>query len=216
MKIIEKQSIYLFEAPFVSGFTKAEVNGFLPEDVQTIADGLRGQADFAYMSQEHGAQVVKIDTGGKHVCDGIFTEKKNLVLIVKTADCLPLLFYSKQEKTIGAIHMGWRSAQAGVLANIPYDLESFSVIAGCGMRKCCYRVGEEFLEKKEIAPFVEKKEEALYFDPIRFAKKELKKKGLISKNFLDLTICSFCGDKETPSFRKTGTEKRTLSFITRI
>jgi len=46
--------------------------------------------------------------------DALITNSPNLVLSVRTADCIPLLLVDPESKLIGAIHSGWR----GTLKNI--------------------------------------------------------------------------------------------------
>jgi len=161
----------------------------------------------------HGGEVLSISEPGKYTCDGIFTSSPELVLIVKTADCLPLIFFSLKNKMSGVVHMGWRSAENGILGNIDIDLKDFIVIAGPGLRKCCYKVGEEFNRYKDFSDYMLEKNNGFYFDPILFAKNNLIKNGLKEENFFDSRICSLCSEFGLPSYRKTKTNKRTLSFI---
>ncbi len=112
--------------------------------------------------------------------------------------------------------MGWRSAEAGILDNISFDLSSFAAIAGIGLRQCCYEVGEEFLEHERLKPFLERKQKKIFFDPIGFARATLIKKGLSEDNFFDLGLCNFCMESDFFSYRKSHTENRTVSFILKM
>ena len=199
----------------VAGFTKPHVKG----RPQTQEDALKaiaftgGAIGIAYMDQVHGADVKIVDRPAKHVCDGIFTSARNLALVVKTADCLPLLFYNEKKAIIGAVHMGWRSARDGILDNIPHDLSSFNAVAGIGLRKCCYEVGKDFLGHEKFSPHLTRHGGSYYFDPVAFARRSLAAHGLKNENFLDLDICSYCSESGFPSHRKTKTPDRTLNFI---
>lgn len=217
MNLIEKKYAYILGTFFpdhvAAGFTKPILKGD-PANDTAKALSFRGEKfKVAWMKQVHGADIKVIDDPGLYVCDGIFTKSRGLALVVKTADCMPLIFHSEQEDIIGVVHMGWRSAKDGILGNIPYDLSLFRVAAGAGMRRCCYEVGGEFLEYANIRPYVVSQNDKYYFDALAFAKASLISKGLKEANFLDMGICSYCSKYGFFSNRKTATPDRTLTFI---
>ena len=53
----------------------------------------------------------------RSVADGVVTDKKNIVLCIGTADCIPLLFCDEKKQIIGAAHAGWRGAMKGIAEN---------------------------------------------------------------------------------------------------
>ena len=217
--MIEREDAYIWSAgtgpEFITGFTKAHLPGDTGPDIKKALAFTGADLGVGYMKQRHGAAVLEIDSPGRYISDGIFTRSSGLALVVRTADCLPLVFYSSREKAVGAVHMGWRSARAGIIEHIGFDLTSFSCIAGVGMRKCCYKVGMEFLDYGPLAPFIEKREGALYFDPVTFARSNLISRGLRAENFFDHGECSFCSERGFHSYRRTNTGYRTLSFAAR-
>ncbi|MFH1877467.1 MAG: polyphenol oxidase family protein [Candidatus Omnitrophota bacterium] len=219
MKLIETEHCYFLEKAFgasiITGFTKTSLNGDLPGNIKAAFSFYKKERPVGYMKQTHSADIATAVREGQYKGDGLFTRKKNLVLAVRTADCLPLIFYSKEERIIGVVHMGWKGAGEGILENIEYDLSSFRVAAGPGLRKCCYEVGKEFEGYFRISPFLSRKKGRTFFDPVEFAREALVRNGLKGKNFLDMEICTACGKKELFSFRKHGTESRTLSFVMR-
>jgi len=190
-----------FRPEVTSGFSKTKLNK---------------KFRVAYLDQIHSAKVFSVDKEGCQQGDALFTKSSNLVLVVKTADCLPLFFSSSQLGVVGMVHMGWRSAKAGILDNIPYDLSSFKAAAGVGLRRCCYEVGKEFLNHSGLASHLKERDSKYYFNPLSFAKTKLIERGLRQENFLDLDICSLCSGDGFPSFRRDKTSSRTLSFILKI
>lgn len=50
-----------------------------------------------------------------HAADGLMTSRPNLALIIKTADCQPLLFSHVSGKFIMALHIGWRGNRIGFI-----------------------------------------------------------------------------------------------------
>ena len=218
MKLIEKENCFLIEDFFdsgtIAGFTKPGLPGDVLRDIPRVFTSLK---DFkiAYLKQIHSSIVHSIQKECFLEGDGLITNETNIVCVVRTADCMPLFLSSKALGVTGIIHMGWRSAKKGILNNINYDLKSFKAIAGLGMRQCCYKVGNEFLEYSEFNSFLKKDGNDLYFNPIDFIEKNLAARGLNKNNFLDLNICSLCSKEKFFSFRRDSTDFRTLSFIVR-
>ena len=108
--------------------------------------------------------------------------------------------------------MGWRSALTGILDKVSINLEHSYVVAGVGLRKCCYEIGENYLSIEKLSSFVQKRDQKFYLDIISFAKMTLLQRGLKESNFYDVGMCSFCSKNKFFSRRRTGTKKRTLSF----
>jgi copper oxidase (laccase) domain-containing protein len=216
VKLVEKEFCYIFDDFFgpsvIAGFTKDTLKGMVPRDIKKTLSFLEEEYKLAYLKQIHSSRINFIKKDGESEGDGLFSKDNNLVMIVRTADCLPLFFASQEEQIFGVMHMGWKPAQQGILENIGFNLASFKVAAGVGLRKCCYRVGEEFLEFSSFRPFLEKRQSGFYFDPIDFAREYLWRKGLPRENFFDTGICPLCSSGFF-SYRKDKTQNRTLSFI---
>lgn len=70
--------------------------------------------------------------------DGLITETKGQVLVIKTADCVPLLMYDG--KRVGILHAGKKGLFNGIIEEaFPYfDKDSLIVGIGPHIRKCCY------------------------------------------------------------------------------
>ena len=217
LSIIEKEYVNILDIfhskKIITGFTKPILEGDPSRDIDTALLFTGKRFAVAYMKQVHGAAIAIVDGPGVSICDGIFTSAEGLALVVKTADCMPLVFYSEKDGVIGVVHMGWRSAKEGILDNIPYDLDSFKVAVGVGMRTCCYEVGIEFSRYDTIKPHLVSRDGRHYFNPVSFAKSILVSNGLKERNFFDIGICSYCSEKGFFSHRKSATPNRTLTFI---
>lgn len=100
--------------------------------------GITAWADFY---QTHGVEFVlnpapvPPDSLPPVQADGGGTRQKGLALIIKTADCQPILFADKAGTAIGAMHAGWRGNAAGYpgigLARFceAYDISPENVLA---------------------------------------------------------------------------------------
>ena len=92
---------------------------------------------------------------GPFEADASVTNIPDEVLAVLTADCMPVLFASKNGEVIGAAHAGWRGLSGGVLENTiqamcglssslsPQDISAWM---GPAIGPTVFEVGEDVLE----------------------------------------------------------------------
>ena len=68
------------------------------------------------VKQTHSDIVYIIDDNyiNNSVGDALITNQKNTPIIIKIADCIPILIYDKENKVISLVHSGWK----GPLKNI--------------------------------------------------------------------------------------------------
>lgn len=112
--------------------------------------------------QVHGTRVETIDhvqlgdlQGGDQGAvmadtDALITDRPNVMLMLRFADCMPILFHDPVVGAIGLAHAGWRGTISNVAgATVAAMSERFGsdpsdIIAGLGpsIRACCYEVGD--------------------------------------------------------------------------
>lgn len=86
------------------------------------AAGVSEGAPILAPRQVHGGRVLEVRPGldrlevGATPADGIFTEGPGVLLLIRTADCVPVLLASEDGARVAAVHAGWRGLVAGVLA----------------------------------------------------------------------------------------------------
>lgn len=75
------------------------------------------------------------------------------LLLVKTADCMPVLAADAETGHYAALHAGWRGAAAGILPRLlerwraaGSSLSRVRVVVGPHIGPCCYEVGADCLE----------------------------------------------------------------------
>ncbi|ACC70157.1 peptidoglycan editing factor PgeF [Paraburkholderia phymatum] len=84
---------------------------------------LTGRDEAAWLSQVHGATVVKADDvlaaaqrGELLVqADASVTDRPGTVCVVMIADCMPVLLCDREGRAVGAAHAGWRGLASGVV-----------------------------------------------------------------------------------------------------
>ncbi len=144
----------------------------------------------AWMEQTHGNEVKIVTKEGEVLSDGVFTDKESLMLVVRVADCVPVVFVG--EKYVGVIHAGWRGLKAGIMENAIEIFESTGekpeharIIIGPHICENCYRVGKEFLEIFG-SPYVSVD---MKFNMKKYIIDTLKKKGF--RRFITFDECTF-------------------------
>ena len=86
--------------------------------------------------------------------DALITATPGLALVIRTADCLPILLFDPPARAVGAVHAGWRGTLRRITEKTVnalrahYRAEPTRMLAviGPGIHACCYQVGEEVLE----------------------------------------------------------------------
>lgn len=165
-----------------------------------------------FAEQIHGKKVFICpkDFGGiiKLGVDALISRNKNQILVIKTADCLPILIFDKTKKQVSAIHAGREGLLKGIIEETIKALKTNedSLIVGIGphIRKCCYFLrgkAKKILKEKKIQKFIEKRNKKYYLDLTAIALSQLLRLGVKKENIEDLGICTFCNDKNFYSFR---------------
>ena len=201
--------------------------------------------DYSYeVKQSHGVNINVLDEKFKEKAknrriffdngdaDGVFTGRKGIVLCIRTADCVPVLFAGFKGKTVaaaGAVHCGWKGACGGIIKNAVsilvnsfyIDADSISAIIGPSVCKKCYEVKEDFLNlflKQNYLNInffqqkIENGKNKIFFDLKSFIKNELIFNGLNGKNVFDINKCTM-ENENFFSYRRNKTDKRQVSFI---
>lgn len=134
------------------------------ENLDRMHDALglerRATVDASQAQADHVARVTAHERGTRlKGVDGLITNELGIPLMLRFADCVPILLYDPAHHAIGIAHAGWRGTVAKVLTNtvnamrqefgtLPHDL--FACI-GPSIGPCCYEIGADVLEKVKHA-----------------------------------------------------------------
>jgi YfiH family protein len=83
--------------------------------------------------------------------DALATDKPGMLLVIRTADCLPILLADTEKRVVAAVHAGWRGTSLGILARVVRELgerygsapSSLAAVLGPCIGPACYEVGED-------------------------------------------------------------------------
>ena len=188
--------------------------GDLDQSVEINRSLLGVPSEPKYLKQVHGVNCVPADRAGKGVeADASFTKKRNEVLAVLVADCVPVLFSSKNGSCVAAAHAGWRGLANGVLHR---TVEAIGVSPLCAWIGPC--IGPcHYLVKRDVfnrfpnqAGFREKSKNQWEMDLALIAADQLVSLGV---EVFGGGFCTFCDVKRFYSYRRDGVTGRMGAFI---
>jgi YfiH family protein len=186
--------------------------------------------------QVHGINGIVIDKNNLAMaCNGsvegdfIITDQSRVLLLVLTADCLPVFLYDPILNIIGVIHVGWRGLMAGILEAVLdnmvtifnsriHDLE---LRFGPSALRCCYEVKADFIEQVKaidssqiFCKSLVIKDGLFFFDLLAYAVFRLCDKGVLRKNIsLDFVCCTLCSNDFFSHRKDKGKTGRNVSGI---
>jgi len=116
--------------------------GLAPEQVAT-----------AHQVHSNRVAIVTAQDGGQLVpaTDGLVTDTPGLALLLRFADCQPIILYDPARRALGLVHAGWRGLAQGIARRAVETMqEAFGtkpsdLLAGLGpaIGPCCYTVGDD-------------------------------------------------------------------------
>lgn len=120
-------------------------------NVELLLEDFAPGATLADMEQVHGTRVV--DAGGpREQCDALVTDRADVVLMVRVADCVPVLLADPDAGVIGAAHAGRNGMADGVVTACVermHALGAGTITAWVGPHVCgsCYEVPAELRDE---------------------------------------------------------------------
>ena len=201
----------------------SDENDQAPANYEKICEALNIDSNKIIKSAQKHTDVVKdikeYTTESFEFVDGFITNKKNIPIVTKYADCTPIILYDKSQNVIGNVHSGWRgtlqkiSQKAVNLMVKEYNsnLNDIIVCIGPCIKQCHFQVEEDFIDKfkKEfgnvekyykIGEVVEGKQK-YYFDTTSLIIDYLTENGIKRENIFDSKICSVCHSDMMFSYR---------------
>ena len=166
--------------------------------------------------------------------DGFITDKPEISLVTKYADCTPVILYDKVKNVIGNVHSGWRgtlqriSQKAVKLMEEKYNSNPEDIIVCIGpcIKQCHFEVEEDFVNKfkaefgdKVIEKYyktgeVKDGKQKYFFDTTSLIIDYLQEIGIKKENIFDSGICSVCNKDLMHSYRAEKQEaSRNIAII---
>lgn len=210
------------------GFERGDSDEVVLENIKLFAllSGIENTKT-VYASQIHSKIVRKIENSDfespVEACDGFITNQKGISLLIRMADCTPVLFYG--EGVVCAVHAGWRGTVSGICEEAVLKFGEYgvspkdiSVAIGHCIHSCCFEVKEDFIEavsKERGCTFanrhIKKTEKGFFADIVGMNEEILKNAGVV---LIDSSPrCTSCEPNLFHSHRKTKGKRGTMGAI---
>jgi polyphenol oxidase len=180
---------------------------------------------FIFLNQIHSDTIVRLDAIPETPlnADACITAEPGFMLVIQTADCLPVLFLDFNRKVIGAGHCGWKGTALGLAPKIVSAMEDEfkcakeNIIAALG--PCIglfhYQVGEDvrqiFRQNGRGEAGFYSSGNKLYFDLKNANREQLLGAGI--KKIIQIDACTH-SESVFYSYRRDGAlTGRMLNFI---
>lgn len=169
---------------------------------KTIITGKQTHSDHIAMIQEK--DIVYFEDN-----DGFITDREDVILYTKYADCMPVFLLDSKQKKIAVVHSGWKGSFQKIACKALTKMskyygtkvEDIEVVFGVGISQEHYEVGEEFFKQFQdnfssglITKSFQKKGEKYVYDNQEFITQTLLEFGVKEENIFRNTLCSFEGD----------------------
>jgi len=160
----------------------------------------------AYSEQVHRNKIKLIKNPGYYKgCDGLVTGER-VILAVKSADCIPLLFFDNERGMFGVIHVGRRSLLGGIISvslreyfkKSSHSPALVTFFIGPHIRKDNYEIkGNVVDEVKEsgFEKFLDHSPAKITFDLTGALMSELEKLGVKRDNIYDCAADTFTDER---------------------
>ncbi len=111
-------------------------------------------ADVRVVRSDQEAQPNPGVLGDDVYCDALVSRTPNILLVVKTADCVPILLGDAKTGAFAAVHAGWRGTSSSIVGRAMEQLQSeygtratdLRAAIGPAANSCCYEVGDDVIK----------------------------------------------------------------------
>jgi polyphenol oxidase len=179
-----------------------------------------------WLNQVHGVHIIDatLNTGVQNA-DGSFTNRKEVVCVTMTADCLPVLLCNKAGTVVAAVHAGWRGLCDGVIEEAVKKMQvnASELLAWLGpaIGPNAFEVGADvraqFIEKDIKAESAFKPNKGKWLGNLyEIAQQRLGNVGVINVyggNQANSTWCTYTDEVHFFSFRRDGNTGRMATMI---
>jgi YfiH family protein len=191
--------------------------------------------NFLVLNQVHGDNVFVIKPHGDYFTsrealnyDAIVTNRTDLAICIKTADCVPVFVVDRIQKVIAAVHAGWRGSALGISAKVirlmqnQYGSEPRDLLAAIGpsIGPCCYEVDAPtavaFRRQNNAEDFLfpGKRKDRWMLDLVEANRRQILDCGIPAANIEASGLCTVCCRDDFFSHRGSGgSTGRQINFM---
>lgn len=182
------------------------------------------QIKFMQIKQTHSDICVSGSFDTVVEADAHFTNQKGSALLIRTADCMPIMIYSRKHQSVLAIHAGWRGVAQQITAKSLIQLnwqDSIDIFVGPHILKNSFEVDLDVRDQLLESIYLIDQEKSSYFSVnennkflvnLEAVLKKQLNPFLFESQYYSLKKDTF-KNLEFNSYRTDQTKERNLSFI---
>lgn len=159
--------------------------------------------------------------------DGLITNKKDIALITRFADCTPIVLFDPFKKVQANIHSGWRGTLLEIVikgidmmvSKFGSDSKDIIVVLGPSIDKDSFEVKKDVMElfnnKFNYKDMIYKKNDAKYLIDLKLIiENSLLKKGIKRENIVDIELSTYKRSDLLHSYRRDKEKYGLMGLIT--
>lgn len=156
------------------------------------------------LKQVHSDEIIDVDKDSARIGDGLLTQRSNLAIGIKIADCLPVYLYN--ETKICIIHCGWQGIIKGIAKKAAGLMDEYKYLLGACIEPCCYEVRKDTAEffTQQYKNAVIRRNRKYFIDLKGSVIEDLGEEKLIAS----LDFCTKCHPEYFYSYRRGNKNKR--------
>ncbi len=179
---------------------------------QTASDIIR------YVDQSQAGSGFMADLPEIPLADGMITDCPNIFLMVRTADCYPVIFYDSVNKVVAVAHSGREGTKLNIsgkmidqfINKFKSSPENIHAIIGPGISEAHYEVDEDTFNDFVAATDLPQNYRIL--DLLKVITKQILDKNIPSVNLQFIPECTY-ENQNYFSFRRDKTKNRQIALI---
>lgn len=213
------------------GFSRGDQEENVRENYRRIGEALGCRTDdMVAARQTHTTNIRRVtrEDRGKGVTtpadyeniDGLITDCRGLVLVIYSADCVPLFFVDPVHRAIGLAHSGWRGTAAGMAGCMVKAMgaafgtrpeELYTAVGPC-ICGSCYEVDEDVASRFTGRGAQPGKRPGKYQLDLREANRLLLQQAGVGEDRIAVTdLCTCCNPEYLFSHRASGGRRGALA-----
>lgn len=166
--------------------------------------------------QKHTDTVHVIRAGiDQKIADAVLTNRRDILIGIQVADCVPILIIDKKKYVVGAVHAGWRGTAAQIVKKTIRLMsehfgslsEDIKIALGPSIRWSCYYVGQEvkdaIFEATGKGEYYLQRDGGYCIDLASANVCQAKSVGIPEENIWISHECTYCNPNEYHSYRYT-------------
>jgi len=198
---------------FIAGFTTRSFPYSNPEDRIQLSSALSlDPSKILIPKQVHGNRVYNCcEESNVDGVDALVSNKKNIVLSIQVADCIPMFLLDHKKNICALVHAGWRGTVKKIVTNTIREMErigsqakDITALIGPSIQQCCFEIGPEVAQKFSAEFLTNGKDDRSLLDLSGVVQSELQQLGLNDNQINLQSKCTCCHPELFHSYRRNG------------